>query len=187
MDPFWRGKYGQLRPWEQRVVAALVALWEPIAVVFAKPPPKDRVKADVERPDQREMSRRATDGEDGYVSQEQQALMEAAEEFAKKLAEYGQATPMVHLGAGLAAIAPALEECGKSIFTMAQQLRDERPVNDDVIEGVEDVGHCLTDASQVAEELEDLFNSSHEVERERILHQRPNEEQWDIRAQDDEE
>ncbi|TMZ67037.1 hypothetical protein EMG21_28770 [Klebsiella pneumoniae] len=185
-DPFWRAKYGQLKPWERTLLAGVLMLWEPIADVFGKQAPPPRVGEDVKRPASPVVGGETGDGDGGKVmSAEETALIEAAEVFAEALAAYGQATPMVDLGAGLSAIAPALSQAGDGVYAMATRLKEERPVNSDVIEGVEDVGHCMHDASKVAEELEDLFNTSHEQDRERILNPRVAEEDWDVTKQEE--
>lgn len=118
------------------------------------------------------------------MSAEQQALQEAAEAFAEAFSQYGASVSMEEYGRGLSAIAPSLRQVSEGITTMAGRMRDEDPVEDVVIEGVEDVGANLYSAADVAEELEATFEQAHERELERIRNPRRGEQRWDVTQQD---
>lgn len=180
---YWRDRYGSLRSWEKRFIGLVLGSWLVLASPFRRAMPIPRM------PDWVDYSGRETppvvggagDGkENGEMSGYEQELLDGAEAFANAIENFCKNAPMGALGRALDVLSPAEARIAQAFTNLATRMRDEMPLNEDFIEGVDLVAEGHDDIAKTTAELSTSFRVSHQTEIERLENGRVNEEDWDV-------
>ncbi len=109
----------------------------------------------------------------------EQELREKAEEMASAIETFCADAPMMDLSDALSCLSPAENRIAEAFAILAKRMREEMPLNEDFIEGIDLVSEAHYDTAKMCEELPLSFEASHAPDIERVRNPRPGEERWD--------
>lgn len=183
-EGYWKDKYEHLRGWEKSLVAVVLGSWLVLANPFRRAvSPRMPDTVTYPEPDAPGGGSGGSDsGEGSGMSASEQAMLEAAEIFAESIENFCKDSSMLAVGRGLESLAPAEERIAKAFATLASRMRDEMPLNEDFIEGVDIISEGHFDVASTCEELPSSWRASHDTEISRLENPRVREEDWDVSA-----
>ena len=182
-DSYWRDRYKHLRWWEKSLLAWVLGSW----MVLAKPFRRAvvlRVPDEVTYPDPEVPGSDTSDGDgkENGMSFHEQEMLEKADALAEAIENFCQETPMMEVGRALESFAPAEERIATAFANLATRMREEMPLNEDFIEGVDLISEGHHDVASTCAELPNSWRASHQADIDRVENPRPNEEYWDASA-----
>lgn len=180
-EGYWKKKYGFVREWEKSLIALVLGSWLVLAAPF-RHTLIPRMPETVNYPDPGTSGTSGTDSNDGEgrpMSVYEEDLTEKAEIFANAIEEFCSDAPMMELADALFCLTKAESKIGRAFANLAKRMRDEMPLNEDFIEGVDLVSEAHYDIAKMCEELPNSFQISHEADIDRVENPRPSEELWD--------
>lgn len=177
-DSYWKSCYGHLRHWEQSLVALVLGSWLVMASPFRRVV-VPRMPETVKYPDSDVPEPGGSNGnERPKMSVHEQILEEKAELFAKAIENFCEEAPMMDLRGALPALHEAEGRIATAFANLAKRMRDEMPLNEDFIEGIDVISEGHHDLASTCSELSDSFDISHAPDIQRNEEPRPNEDLW---------
>lgn len=174
-DSYWKRMYGSLPSWEQTLVALVLGTWlvmaHPFRKTFSPQMPEFVNYPDPEVPG-------GGTGEEIPVSYYETELTEKADALASAIEDFCKEAPMMELARALECLSPAESRIGEAFANLAQRMRDEMPINEDFVEGVDLVSEGHHDLAKTCSELPDSFRISHDADVQRVENPRNGEELW---------
>lgn len=92
---------------------------------------------------------------------------------------------MMQVGRDFAALPDALEHIANAMKITTARADQEQPLDPRIVQIMQEVYRLQMKAAELATELPNAFRKLHQVDIDRLQNQRPNEREWDVRANAD--